>query len=87
MSKFEADDQGNETEVPFEHMIEIGAFAEPAAGKEFAESLLREKRMVKSGMNTLSFELDSLPHSAGIDPFLLLVDRVPADNVRRVQQE
>lgn len=85
--KFEADDQGNETEVPFEHTIEIGAFAEPAAGEEFAETLLREKRTVKSGLNTLSFELDSLPHSAGIDPFLLLVDRVPADNVRRVQQE
>ncbi|MEY3174656.1 MAG: hypothetical protein RLZZ436_2570 [Planctomycetota bacterium] len=85
--KFEADEQGNETEVPFEQMLEIGAFAAPEAGSEFGATLAREQRLVKSGLNTITFRTSQQPHTAGIDPFLLLIDRMPSDNVRRVQAQ
>lgn len=83
--KFEADEKGQETEIPFEQSIEVGAFAAPVDGKQFGETLAREKRTLKSGKNTVTFETTQRPETAGVDPFLLLVDRVPDDNSRNVQ--
>jgi aminopeptidase N len=83
--KFEADEEGNELEVPFEQMLEIGAFAAPDVGREYGATLARERRLLKSGLNTISFQTSQKPDTAGIDPFLLLIDRVPSDNTRRVQ--
>jgi hypothetical protein len=34
--------------------------------------------------NIYRFTTDALPEKAGIDPLLLLVDRVPDDNLARV---
>lgn len=85
--KFEADEKGNETEVPFEQMMEVGAFAAPEAGKEFGATVARERRMLKSGRNTLTFETTQQPETAGVDPFLLLIDRMPSDNMKRVTLE
>ncbi|MFO0976913.1 MAG: M1 family aminopeptidase [Planctomycetaceae bacterium] len=82
--KFEADEKGNETEVPFEQMMEVGAFAAPEAGKEFGATVARERRMLKSGRNTVTFETTQQPETAGVDPFLLLIDRMPSDNLKRV---
>jgi ABC-2 type transport system permease protein len=82
--KFEADEEGNETEVPFEQMLEIGAFAPPDVGREYGATLAREQRLLKSGLNTVTFQTAQKPDTAGIDPFLLLIDRVPSDNTRRV---
>ncbi len=83
--KFEADEKGVETEVPFEQMMEIGAFAAPEAGKEFGTTVARERRMLKSGKNTVTFETTQQPETAGVDPFLLLIDRMPSDNMKRVK--
>ncbi|MBL8809760.1 MAG: hypothetical protein JNM43_06245 [Planctomycetaceae bacterium] len=82
--KFEADEKGNETEVQFEQLMEVGAFAPPEAGKEFGATLARERRPLKSGMNTITFETAQRPDTAGVDPFALLIDRIPSDNVKRV---
>jgi hypothetical protein len=84
--KFEADEQGNETEVPFEQTLEVGAFAAPDPGREFGATIARNRVLVKSGLNTISFQTSQKPETAGIDPFLLLIDRVPSDNLRRVQE-
>src|SRR5260370_905052 len=35
--KFKADDKGNETEVPVNDWIDIGAFAKPAKGKKYGD--------------------------------------------------
>jgi ABC-2 type transport system permease protein len=85
--KFEADEKGLETDIPFEQSIEVGAFAPPVEGKQFGETLARERRTLKSGKNTVTFETTQRPETAGIDPFLLLIDRVPEDNTRKVQGE
>ena len=38
---------------------------------------------MKQGMNTVTFTLDAISDQIGVDPFLLLIDRVPADNLKR----
>ncbi len=82
--KFKADEKGNETEVPVNDLIEIGAFAKPEAGKRYGKTLHRERVTVASGVQSFTFTVDEEPDKAGIDPFNLLIDRVPDDNVRRV---
>ena len=85
--KFEADEKGNERELQFEEQLEVGAFGAAERGKEYGAGLARERVLVKSGMNRVVFVTSGAPETAGIDPFLLLVDRIPADNVRKVRTE
>ncbi len=82
--KFKADDKGNETEVPVNDWIEIGAFAKPAKDKKYGKTLYRERLLMKSGKCTYHFTVGELPDKAGIDPFLLLIDRQPDDNTKDV---
>lgn len=83
--KFVADDQGKETEVEFEDELEVGAFAAPKPGGKYGETLYRDKVNAKSGDNEFTFIVDVVPDKAGIDPFLLLIDRMPEDNAKRVK--
>ena len=48
--------------------IEIGAFAKPAKDQRYGNALHRERIQMKTG----------------IDPFRLLIDRVPEDNLKKV---
>lgn len=82
--KFTADDKGNETEVPVDDWIEIGAFAKPPKDKKYGKVLHRECIHMKSGKATYRFMTKEEPDKAGIDPFLLLIDRVPSDNLKAV---
>jgi hypothetical protein len=41
---------------------------------------------VQSGINKFSFVVDEVPETAGVDPFCLLIDRMPADNMRKTTQ-
>ncbi len=82
--KFKADDQGNEKEVPINDWIEVGAIAAPPKGKKYGKVLHREKVHMTSPRGTYTFTVDELPDKAGIDPLLLLVDRIPDDNLKNV---
>ncbi len=82
--KFKADEKGNERQVPVEDWIEIGAFAKPAEGKKYGKTLYRERMLMTSGRHTYLFTVSELPDKAGIDPFALLIDRIPDDNVKAV---
>jgi hypothetical protein len=83
--KYKADPQGNETEVPVNDFIDIGAFAKPAKGKQYGDTLYRERVHIAQKNSTFTFVTDKLPDKAGIDPFALLIDRVPDDNVKGVE--
>ncbi len=82
--KFKDDPKGNETEVPVDDWIDIGAFAKPEKGKQYGKTLYRDRVHVTQLRSTQTFTVDELPDQAGVDPFLLLVDRVPDDNVKKV---
>jgi ABC-2 type transport system permease protein len=83
--KFKADEKGEEHEVAVNDWIEIGAFAKPPKGKKYGKTLYRDRVLMKSGAATYTFTVDEAPDKAGIDPFLLLIDRVPDDNTKTVQ--
>ena len=82
--KFKADDQGNEREVPVDDWIEIGALAAPPKGKKYGKVLYREREHMTTGQSNYTFTVDELPDKAGIDPLLLLIDRIPSDNLKQV---
>src|ERR1022692_1352198 len=85
--KFKADAKGNETEVPVDDWIDIGAFAKPAAGRKYGDTLYRERMHITQRNSTFMFTTAQLPEKAGIDPFALLIDRIPDDNVKNVTLE
>jgi ABC-2 type transport system permease protein len=82
--KFKADPKGNETEVPVNDWIEIGAFAKPEKDKKYGRTLYRERIHLTGAKSTHTFTVAELPYQAGVDPFLLLIDRVPDGNVKQV---
>lgn len=82
--KFVADEKGNEAEVEMRNeLVELGAFAAPAPKRRYGETLYRQAIRVNSGVSTHRFVVDQLPAEVGVDPFRLLIDRVPDDNVRK----
>jgi hypothetical protein len=64
--------------------IDIGAFAESTAGKMYGDTLYRERIHITQRNSTFTFTTIQLPEKAGIDPFALLIDRIPNDNVKNV---
>jgi len=82
--KYKADAKGNETEVPINDYIDIGAFARPGKGKKYGDTLYREREHITQTSSTFTFVTASLPEKAGIDPFAMLIDRVPDDNTKTV---
>ncbi|MFN3189630.1 MAG: ABC transporter permease/M1 family aminopeptidase [Aureliella sp.] len=81
--KFRADAKGKETEVEVDDWIEIGAFAQPEEGRRYGKTLYRERKKMKGATNSFEFITDELPHRVGIDPFALLIDRGPKDNMKK----
>ncbi len=83
--KYKSDEMGKESEVPVNDYIEIGAFAKPEGDKSYGKTLYREMVKIDSPENTYTFVVDEKPQLAGIDPFLLLIDRSPKDNMKDVK--
>jgi len=81
--KLKADELGKETEVPVNDWIDIGAFAEPEGDKKYGKTLYRQRVHITQANNTFTFVVDEKPEKAGIDPFALLVDREPKDNLKK----
>jgi aminopeptidase N len=82
--KYKADAKGNETEVPVNDYIDIGAFAKPAKDKKYGDTLYRERVHITQKESQFTFVTATLPEKAGVDPFALLVDRIPDDNTKNV---
>jgi len=82
--KYKADAKGAETEVPVDDWIEVGALAAPEKGKHYGKVLARQLIHMTGKGGTYIFVTDEKPDKAGIDPLLLLIDRLPDDNLKKV---
>ena len=82
--KYKADAKGAETEVAVDDWIEVGALAAPEKGKRFGQVLARRLIHMTGKGGTYTFVTDTKPDKAGVDPLLLLIDRVPDDNLKKV---
>jgi ABC-2 type transport system permease protein len=83
--KFKADELGKETEVPINDYIEIGALAKAEKDKQ-PKILYRERVKITQKNNEFTFIVSELPEEAGIDHTFQLIDRMPNDNVKRVDE-
>ena len=87
--KLYADGKGRESEVPLEEPFDVGAFAvEPGKQGYSRDSVLAlQRRLVKSGKQTVTLVLDTAPKLVGIDPFNERIDRNSDDNLTSVKLE
>lgn len=83
-AKKKADEKGAEADAPMDDFIEVGAYAKPESGKRYGKLLHRERVQLTAGKHQLQFVVDEIPYQAGIDPRNLLIDKVPADNLKKV---
>ncbi len=83
--KFRADSLGAETPVALNDYIDVGVFSEAKRGARIGEPLSIRKVKVTSGVVRADFLVNGKPSRAGIDPYNLLIDRVPGDNSRDVK--
>ncbi len=70
--------------VPVDDWIDIGAFAKPGKGRKYGKTLYRDRVHVANNKSTYTFTTAELPNEAGVDTFLLLIDRHPDDNTKKV---
>lgn len=83
-SKFEADGEGEETQVAMDSFIDIAVLGEDNEDTKIPEVIHIEKLRVNNEEQTFVFQVDTRPVSVGIDPFNKLIDRNPDDNVKSV---
>jgi aminopeptidase N len=84
--KVKADKMGKETKIPMADYIDIGIFAKPANDQNLGKVLLYKRLKLSKKDNTFTFRTNELPFEAGIDPYNYLVDRIPDDNLKKVEE-
>lgn len=72
--KYRADEQGEQTEVDFADLMDVGALDEEG------RALHLEKRRLEQGEAEVRFTVPSRPARVGVDPMNLLIDRTSDDN-------
>ena len=82
--KLRADGKGVESEVPLDDWIDVGIFGDAAPGSSAPRALYLQKHHVTRRDVTVTATVDERPVRAGIDPYNILIDRTPGDNVRAV---
>ena len=77
--KFRADSIGNQTEIPIQDYIDIGVLGEND------QKLYLEKHKFIQNESDFEIIVDQKPVRAGIDPYLILIDRERGNNLVEVK--
>ncbi len=85
--KFRADSLGKETPIAVNDFIDIGIFATAPDKKNLGKPLLMKRLKLNQKENTFKFRTQELPYQVGIDPYNYLIDRIPDDNLKRVEEQ
>ena len=80
--KYYADSLGTESVAPLRDYIDVGVFRDAEGTPEPGTPLLLERVKLTKKDNTFTFTVKERPDLVGIDPYNLLVDRLPSDNVK-----
>ncbi len=82
--QFEATGLGEETEVLLHTYFDVAIF--PESDQElFAQTpIYLKKHLLQSGTHTISIHVEEKPGTVGIDPFHVMIDRIPGNNVLNV---
>jgi ABC-2 type transport system permease protein len=82
--KFRSDSLGVETSIPLKDFIDVGVFGFTANKNLLGAPLAYQRLKIDEEENTFTFRTKVKPHFVGIDPYNYLIDRVPADNVKKM---
>ncbi len=85
--KFHADGQGVETPVSINNHIDVAVLGESSSVGQPAEVLYLQKHHFEQAQTEITVTVDKLPLSAGIDPFNIMIDRLPDDNIKPITIE
>lgn len=83
--KFRADSLGSETAIPVDDYVDIGVFGGAEKGNPLGRPLFVQKYHVTRERTVVNVTVSARPERAGIDPYNILIDREPSDNVRPVE--
>jgi ABC-2 type transport system permease protein len=84
--KLRADEEGTETEVPMNDLIDVGAFLQGPGGKlQDLEPLAVERVRLVSGKQTVKLKTSRKPEKAGVNHRGLLIDRIDSDDIVKVE--
>jgi len=83
--KLIADEKGVESKAPLSEQIDIGVFSvDPDKTNGDSGVIYLQKHLLVSGENNLELVLETKPLFVGADPFVRLIDRDGADNIRKL---
>ena len=85
--KFRADTLGKETPIPVADYIDIAIFAKSDSKLSLGKKLVYKRLKITQKENTFSFITDEKPYQAGIDPYNYLIDRLPDDNLKVIEEK
>ena len=84
-AKFEADGEGEETEVAIDALLDIAVLGEEDEETGVPQIILIERQRVNQNEQSFTFTVEERPVSVGIDPFNKMIDRSPDDNVKSIE--
>ncbi len=79
--KFRADSIGNQTEIPIRDYVDIGVLGEDG------EELYLKKHKLTQNESDIEIMVDKKPVRAGIDPYVILIDRERDNNLVEVKEK
>ncbi len=84
--KLRGDSLGNEKPVALNDYIDIGLFAKNEKdGDELGKPILYNRIRLNQKKTLLSFTVKEKPYQVGVDPYHYLIDKVIADNLKKVE--
>ncbi len=84
LAKFEADGEGQETEVDVSGQFDIALLGEKDEETDVYDVIYIDKHPIDGKTKQITIISDTRPVSVGIDPFNKLIDRNPEDNIKAV---
>jgi ABC-2 type transport system permease protein len=88
VKKFYADSTGQEKVANMNDYVNIGIFGEETTnkdGRRQTNPLYLKKHKLKQGEHTFTIRVKGKPKTAGVDPYNILIDRIPDDNTGSIE--
>jgi len=84
--KLRADSAGAEKEIPVDDWVTIGVFGgETSSGDRLGKPLYTGRHRITAATQAIEVIVSEPPRRAAVDPYHLLVDRAPKDNVKEIE--
>lgn len=84
--KFRSNSLGKETPIAIADYIDVGVFGESDQDDVLGKPLIYKRLKITKKDNVFKFKTREKPSKAGIDPYNYLIDRIPDDNIKSVEE-